>query len=288
LSVADYVPLSRRLSGKEQVLHPGVPPHLEPPLTEWITKYEAHRVLRDAALRAEIWYAPTGTDHQVLRMHALMKGIHGAADPPKAFLDVVEGILFIRSQGAANETYEKSRVERVALAKKSADSLDEILRLGGSHWHVQGDHLEARVDDSVREAFDLARQESSRSSASTHLQNAWIACYGRNPSPGTTYSESIKAVEAAAAPVISPKNLKATLGTMLGELRPNAGQWRFTIAPGAIDPVLSAMSALWEGQTDRHGGVLTTVPITSDAAQAAVLLAATLVHWFATGAVKRR
>jgi hypothetical protein len=73
-----------------------------------------------------------------------------------------------------------------------------------------------------------------------------------------------------------------------GELTPNAALWRFTIVPHTMDPVISAMATLWDGQTDRHAGNRPTVPITQEAAQAAVLLAATLVHWFATGAISRR
>jgi hypothetical protein len=53
---------------------------------------------------------------------------------------------------------------------------------------------------------------------------------------------------------------------MLGQVRPNAALWRFAIAPGSIDPVISAMSTLWDGQTDRHGGNRPTTPIAPDAA----------------------
>jgi hypothetical protein len=287
--VPDYVPLSRRLSGDEEVLNPGVPPHLEPPLTEWITDYETHEILRQAALRAQVWYAPTNPQYDAsFRIPALIKGIQIAADPPKAFLDVVDGILFLRSHAADEATWDAAREEARVIARKCAASLEKILRLGGSHWRVQGDHLEARVDDRVREAVDQAKKETAATSASTHLGNAWLACYGRNPNPGLAYSEAIKAVEAAAAPVLSPKDLKATLGTMLGQIRATIALWRFAIAPGSIDSVISAMSTLWDGQTDRHAGNRPTTPITPDAAQAAVLLAATLVHWFATGAVTRR
>jgi hypothetical protein len=286
--VPDYVPLSRRVSGEEEVLHRGVPPHLEPPLKEWIKHYESHEILRDAALRAEVSYAPIRSDNAVYRVEALMIGIQAPADPHKAFLDVVDGVLFIRNHDEEHSSWERARKEAKAIANESAESLQKILRLGGSLWRVGGDHLEARVDDNVREAVEVAKKESAATSASTHLGNAWRACYGRNPNPGVAYSEAIKAVEAAAAPVISPKDLKATLGTMLRQLRPNAAQWRFAIPPHDIDPVINAIATLWNGQTDRHGGNLPTTPITPDAAQAGVLLTATLVHWFATGAVVRR
>jgi hypothetical protein len=47
------------------------------------------------------------------------------------------------------------------------------------------------------------------------------------------------------------------------------------------------LEALWVGQSDRHGGNLPPVPVTTEAAQAAVLMATTLVQWFQSGAVRR-
>jgi hypothetical protein len=105
------------------------------------------------------------------------------------------------------------------------------------------------------------------------------------------YSESIKAVESAAHAVIQPNNAKATLGTMLGELKNARHKFSCTIpAPTAGDPIAPAeamMRALWEGQTSRHGGQSGTVPETLEAARAGVHLAATLVQWFVSGAVVR-
>lgn len=275
------------MSGEETVLYQGIPAHLEPPLLEWIRRYESHSILRDAALRAEISYAPASGDHPSHRIPALLTGIQAAPDRQKAVLDLIDGILFLVTHRPDATTFESYRLEQVETAKAAAKSLEKVLRLGSSNWRVVGDHLEARVDDTVREAVERARQETASTSASIHLGGAWIACYGRSSKPGLAYSESIKAVEAAAAPAISPKDLKATLGTMLGQLRPTAALWRFAIAPHAMDPVISAMAILWDGQTDRHGGNRPTTPITQEAAQASVLLAATLVHWFATGAVSR-
>ncbi|RSS57657.1 hypothetical protein EF909_16050 [Streptomyces sp. WAC01280] len=131
----------------------------------------------------------------------------------------------------------------------------------------------------------------SAGSAADHLATAWQAAYGRNPDPERSYSEAIKAVEAAAHAVIQPNNAKATLGTMLGEIR-NA-RHKFSTAipvPAAGDPIAAAeamMRALWEGQTSRHGGQNGTVPETLEAARAGVHLAAALVQWFVSGVVAR-
>jgi hypothetical protein len=283
--VSDYVTLSRRESGEERVLHPGVPEHLVDPLVEWIKDYADHRVLREAALTAEVAYAPTNPDYERHRTPALIRGINAAPDTAKAFLNVVDAILFIRTHDPESAGWEVHREQAKIVAAECAKSLDKILRLGGSKWHVVGDHLEARLHNNVREAVEQAR-EQAKGSASKHLGEALRACFGRTPNPGRAYSEAFKAAEAAAKPVISPKDSVTTLGRMNGELKANPGLWRFAIAPGDVQPVISAMSTLIDGQTDRHGGG--SVPITQEAAESALLLAATLVHWFATGAVARR
>jgi hypothetical protein len=279
----EYVPLSRRLSGQEEVLLRGVPPHLEAPLIEWLGHNQTHLILREAALRAQVTYAPAGT-HPVHRMTAILTGIRATHDPQEAFLNVVDGVLFLRSHEADGQPERFAREDK-AIAKIAAESLERILRLGSSYWRVAEDHLEARVDDEVREAIERAREEA-KGSASKHLGEALRACYGRTPNPGRAYSEAFKAAEAAAKPVISPKDAVTTLGRMNGELKANPALWSFAIAPGDIQPVITAMATLIDGQTDRHGGG--SIPITQEAAESAVLLAATLVQWFAVGAVKRR
>jgi hypothetical protein len=92
------------------------------------------------------------------------------------------------------------------------------------------------------------------------------------------YSEAIKAVESAAHSVIQPRNTKATLGTMLGELRTARHKFGTALVTAAgkdpILPVEEMMRALWEGQTSRHGAQTATVPETLDASRAATRLAA--------------
>ncbi|AKL71073.1 hypothetical protein M444_37240 (plasmid) [Streptomyces sp. Mg1] len=127
-------------------------------------------------------------------------------------------------------------------------------------------------------------------SAADHLATAWQAAYGRSPDPVRAYSESIKAVESAAHSVIQPNNAKATLGTMLGEIKNARHKLTTAIPVPASDPIAlveAMMRTLWEGQTSRHGTQSGTVPETLEAARAGVHLAAALVQWFVSGAVVR-
>ncbi|MFJ9597990.1 hypothetical protein ACIRS3_35250 [Streptomyces virginiae] len=184
-----------------------------------------------------------------------------------------------------------------SLTARKLETLESLLDDAGSAYRVNEDQdgLEERVTpavrDAVRQTLTDAAAQTAAGSAADHLAAAWQAAYGRNPDPVRAYSESIKAVEAAAHAVIQPNNAKATLGTMLGEIR-NA-RHKFATAlfvPAGGDPIAPAeamMRALWEGQTSRHGAQSPTVPETLEAARAGVHLAATLVQWFVSGAVVR-
>ncbi|MFB7467039.1 hypothetical protein ACFCZ1_26690 [Streptomyces sp. NPDC056224] len=194
-------------------------------------------------------------------------------------LDVVDEVLHTGLATGA-------RVER----------LSELLDDAGSAYRVneEEDGLEIRVTPAVRDAVRQTLADAAASpaagSAADHLATAWQAAYGRSPDPVRAYSESIKAVEAAAHSVIQPNNAKATLGTMLGEIRNARHKFTTAIPSPAGDPVApveAMMRTLWEGQTSRHGAQSGTVPETLEAARAGVHLAAALVQWFVSGAVIR-
>ena len=175
-----------------------------------------------------------------------------------------------------------------------AKRAEDILGAGNSAWTVGewGDGhagLVRRVDSTTTAAS--AQAISAKTSASHHLAEAWQAAYGIDGNPSSAYSHAIKAVEAAAIPVVSPKQGTATLGTVIGQVRAD-GDWVIPLTrekdPGYVAGMLLEMlESLWVGQSDRHGSPLPIVPITSEAAQVAALMATTLVQWFQSGAVQR-
>ena len=113
-------------------------------------------------------------------------------------------------------------------------------------------HLEKRVGPTVEEA--ARREMAGQSNAATHLRSAWHHAYKRNPDPSKAYSDAIKAVEAAARPVVSPKDRLATLGKMIGVMKATPQKWGTVIgAPDDADTVRMMMNTIWKGQTDRHG-----------------------------------
>jgi hypothetical protein len=205
-------------------------------------------------------------------------------------LDAIEAALVWGANRAQEQYTAKDRKIAREYHTERAMRLDEILALGGSRWtsNDDGTLLVERVEPAVVQTVEAAISLAAKSSASDHLRAAWAGAYGRKPNPGDSYGESIKAVEAAAIPVVTPNDLKATLGTIIGHLKANRTKWHFAIAPRDIEPVIVAADTLWKGQTDRHAGVKKTVAVEPNAARAAVVSASTLVHWFAGGFVTRK
>ncbi len=172
--------------------------------------------------------------------------------------------------------------------------LENILEAGGSAYRVgmrDGEvGLEHRVAEGVQDAAGAAMATPRH--AGKLLSQAWHAAFGRNPDPEKAYAQSIKAVEAAAVPVVQPKNSSATFGTVLSQMRTD-GDWMFptdrqhSLLP-ASQVLLDMMQALWSGQNDRHAGQSDYIPTTQPAGETAVLLAVPLVQWFQSGAVARR
>jgi hypothetical protein len=169
-----------------------------------------------------------------------------------------------------------------------ANALEVLLQSVNSAYMVNDsrDGLEFRIAPGAKAAVQ-ASIDASRGSAGDHLTSAWNEAYGRKPDPSKAYTESIKAVEAALAPLVLPQNPKQTLGTMIRDVAAKPSKWRFTLTNGhvsGVDVVLSMMRLLWDGQTSRHGGTIPTRIETLEEARVAVHLAAALVQFGASSA----
>jgi hypothetical protein len=176
--------------------------------------------------------------------------------------------------------------------------LEIILREGHSIWRVAPslDALERRQDATVTRAAHHASQvaqSTGRPASADHLERAWAAAYGLHPEPSKAFGAAILAVEAVAVPAILPMQADAHLGHVFGQLKSQGNLYELVIVdktgtPSPVDPVTSLIGLLWEGHTDRHEGNRPAIPITQDAAEMAVHAAATLVQWFASGAIRRK
>jgi hypothetical protein len=180
-----------------------------------------------------------------------------------------------------------------SLSNQQAATLDRLLLEASSAWKIamnEGHYgLEKRVDEAVQASVDAARAAPGR--AGEALSKAWAAAYSRHPNPSESYTLSIKAVEAAARPIVSPKDSMATIGKMAASLRDAPQKWELILAHNVhndgIPLVSKMMEQLQAGQHGRHGSNDPSVKHEPDQSEAfaAIHLAALLVQWFSSGVV---
>lgn len=172
-------------------------------------------------------------------------------------------------------------------------ALEKVLATGGSSWRVglRGGRngLVARMPASVVDVVASVTSASDR--AGEKLSQAWDKAYGPDAQPTDAYVAAVRAVEILICPLVSPKSDRATLGTVIRDLRNQNGSWSFAMKHGdgtdtSIE-VVAILQLLWKGQNDRHGSGH-YADVTIEEAQAAVLLASTVVGWLAKGMLRRK
>ncbi len=257
------------------VLVGGVPPWMREPLVNWVMSilgdgsWVRRSICSDIEVRLRISLGLEPDERE--RTH-----VTSVRDVLNRFDDLVllRVVDYLLSLGAA------------------AGPLDHLLERAKSKWQI-GERLDspglvARVPEGVQNVIEGTIASSG--SAGQVLARAWAAVHGLEPNPGQAYSDAVKAVEIAAIPVVQPNHDRATLGTVIGQMKAD-GDWRLDLReyPDARGPVVvvGMLKTLWNGQGDRHGSA-SYVDATQEQASVAVVLAATLVNWFTLGAVQRR
>lgn len=190
-------------------------------------------------------------------------------------LDLVDWLLHrLRSDGGRAHPY--------------AVQMEAILTRGSSMWTVGrrdgNPGLVRRVPEGVQVGAEAVI--AAGGSAGALLGQAWASLYGRSQDAEEAYEKAIKAVEEAGAHIVSPNNRRATLGTMIADMR-NQGDWKLPLDSAQAGVILQMAEALWQGQQSRHGGNGYRQPSIEEA-EAAVMLAVPLVQWFTSGAIDRR
>jgi hypothetical protein len=289
VTATGWTKLSRRQAGigAEDVPYEGVPGHLEPVLQNWVSD-RLHEV--------------DGLDEELqLRLRA---DWDLASSDGEDLLDVVDGILHWHpdltwedgdepADGEPNPEVDAKFDAELQAWRRLATRLEYLLEVAGSAWRVnkRADGLERRIDETIIAAASAAA-DAATPDARTHLANAWRAAYGRKPDPDKAYDEAVLAVEAVACPLVSPRNDRATLGTVIRDLRNQTVQWELAFGdtsgqPAGISRLIEMLALLWEGQS-RHAGSPNSRYQTQVEAEGAVHLAATLVQWLTGGVLRRR
>lgn len=301
-----WQPLSARSLAADP-LHEGVPAGLGPQLRDWI--YYAALKPSDAVDRVIVrvrlnWEDPpppldeNTPLNELGRFHDRKRAFVAYDSPTRRLLDIVDALLDLIPPFPSYSTPGGTTPFWVRLSIKLGTDhrrrLQRHLDDARSVYRVSDDgrslvrRTDATAEAAIQETVALAAANTSAGSAATHLRRAWAALHALHPDPPSAYSHAIKAVEAASHAIIQPNHAKATLGTMLGEIR-SAGH-KFTLAPAGpadITLLITMMDQLWTGQTSRHGSQTPTRDETREEAETAVYLALILVKWLTAGAVCR-
>ena len=273
-------PLSRREDPTYDEPREGVPDYLADPLLDWISAvvrsigFGALPLMAQIQLRLRI-SPPLDLKHINYALASLKTRVN---QDGTLFLDTLDLLLHL------------------AVSQSRRTGLSNILRTGGSVWDVrepdqraasEGAKLVRRAPGPVADTMAIAASSSDR--AHSHLNAAWGALMGRSPDPSVAYREAIRAVEAAAKPIVLPNNERATLGQMIAALRDKPDKWTFAIANSSPSDVADLAKMIWTGQVDRHGTDDMTVPesVTFEEADAAVYIAIALVRIFTADLVVR-
>lgn len=146
--------------------------------------------------------------------------------------------------------------------------------------------LTHRLPEGVEATLVSAAQDAN-ASAGIHLSNAIREATTLDGKTSTVMTEGIRAVEAAAGPVVTPRDQRFALSKIVSALRAKSGwslvlQRRDDDVPDHQAILIGMLETLAFAQRDRHSG---SAP-SAEEAQAHMMLAAALVGWFSTGAVR--
>ncbi|MFI8531153.1 hypothetical protein ACIGMX_12980 [Streptomyces aquilus] len=298
-----WMPLSVR-QGAGEVVQDELSPVLATALRRWVERAVRNEGIGDRImLRCELFCGPD--------IEADDADFVAWCTPEEQLLDVVDAVLDLLPVGIPTQPTPPSGpgggpvtgLDMFALAfarmsySKYHGPLKQMLADARFAYVIRADGraLVRRVDSTIAAlVVDASRaaQQPERGSAAAHLRRAYEEAYALHPDSVRAYSESIKAVEAAMHQTLEPNNAKATMGTMLRELRQHPD--RFIVAiPGkngseGVATIEAMVSLLWTGQASRHGGKGPTQEETEAQARMAVHMAGSLVQWFSTGAIQRK
>ena len=262
-----------------QVIREPIPDTMRPALEQWLHE------------RLDSGYGVTDPT----RIHALQSGlrIHIAVPRGRVETDVLVARIMdlgdkivLRVVDFILSSFEE-RPSRADLAKVA--DLDWHLSMAASGVQVtvrnEVHRLKRRLPEGVEEATQVS-VDASNDIAGAHLAKALREMQSLEPDTAKVMTEGIRAVEAAAGAVVTPKDRKPSMGKIVGRLR-DKEDWSLTLQtrddghPDHHAVVLGMLETLTFAEQHRHSGE----PPSQTEAQAHALLAATLVGWFSTGAV---
>lgn len=270
-----------------------VPEWLRESLWEWLAS-RMHRKEQSATSRR--WY-DTPDESKIRRAERILRissGWNGSGD---IHPDRVAGLAQFRAAIYRNPDAFLGAVDlelsELAPASPECEALEKILEEAASAWRVGlvtgKPGLVERIDATVQLAAETTGTLDAR--AGRLLADAWRHAFSMNRDPSAAYRSAVRAVEAAAAPVISPNDKLPTLGKMISGFRSKPEKWDFAFkVDSATDPravLLGMLQMLWTNEYTRHvdPNIQAPLHVSQEEAESAVVLALSLVNWFISGAV---
>lgn len=296
-----WVPLSVREQGQAaswHVLHEGVPSHMQPGLTKavkWMLKQsEAMSDTVQRRLRLDV-AQDFDTSESIIWLTETY---------PDLLLDVADCLLdlactndrFSTQQTPIFQVAEQRQAQAVTAANYIG-SVRRVLREANSAYTVAMPEapgrwsLVRRVDQTATDALADAAGQAADSAAL--LASAWAATFQREPDLTRAYRDAVLAVEAAASPILIPKDPTPTLGKAIAYLANASAKW--TVAGlddksrQSAETLLAMLQTVWQNQGRHVGqGGAAPDPVEQGEAEAIVFLAITLVQWFERGLVQQK
>jgi len=177
-----------------------------------------------------------------------------------------------------------------------AQSLEHILKSAGHVLRVSpdGNRLVERIEPTLWDEYEQVTQLDDQ--ASQYMQEAWALAFGREPNLSDAWGKAIKAIETLLKPIVSPKNNKATIGSMTNELRQSLDKWECklpdreykangeTNVKSGIEVFTDALATIGY-QPDRHGSDQPQ-DVDEATARSVLFLATTVVGWLRDGTLR--
>ena len=177
-----------------------------------------------------------------------------------------------------------------------AQSLEHILKSAGHVLRVSpdGNRLVERIDPALWDEYEQVTQPDDQ--ASQYMQEAWALAFGREPNLSDAWGRAIKAIETLLKPIVSPKNNKATIGSMASALRQSPDKWECKLpdrvynvngeinSKRGIEVFIDALATIGY-QPDRHGSDQPQ-DVDETTARSVLFLATTVVGWLRDGTLR--
>ncbi|GAA2930810.1 hypothetical protein GCM10010446_14500 [Streptomyces enissocaesilis] len=182
--------------------------------------------------------------------------------------------------------------------KRMVEPLNRLLVESRSVYEVTPDQrgLQRRMEAGLSEALKVAANAAESSgylAARQYLERARDKLMAVHTDPSGAYVDLIRAVEAVACPMFLPLDPLPTLGKVRNHLRDADAKYEYVLTdksgkPGNTGGVVAMLTDLWEGHSDRHAGGPREVPVSQEAAEAALTIATALVTLLSSSAVRPR